>query len=129
MKRSIVALLLLVTTLAMATPADAVTTHYRIHNGTDKYVLIIPFMGPSIIAPTGLRSWCISPHADDARDVVTTGATIVGTRAEVSAGGCLHTPILLNWYLPGPKSIDASGTFHVFAVVGYAGGVYTFTGQ
>jgi len=129
LKRSIVALLLLAMTLAMATPADAVTTHYRIHNGTDKYVLIIPFQGPSIIAPTSLPWWCVAPHADYAHDVVTTGATIVGTRAEVSAGGCQHTPILLNWYLPGPKSVDADGTYHVFAVVGLAGGVYTFTGQ
>jgi hypothetical protein len=129
MKRSIVALLLLAMTLAMATPADSTATprtFFRIHNGTDKYVLITVSEKPNVVFKGYFRPWCIVPYANDVHEEA---ADIADVRAEVSAVGCTHTPKLLDKHLAVQPRYDPNGVVNFAGVVQHAGGVYTFTGQ
>jgi len=125
MNRSIAALLLLAMAFAIPVPASAYGKSFiRIRNETDKYVWVTVYSRPGGLYTKTVGAWCIAPKAYDDHGVT---AEIKEVRAEVSAGGCQHNPVLLNqvWDVAAREIVNNDVTFYGF--VKDAGGVLIFT--
>lgn len=125
MKRLIAASLLLALTFVTAGAADAYGKSFiRIRNETDKYVWVTVYSKPSGIYTKTVGAWCIAPGAYDDHGVT---AEIKEVRAEVSAGGCQHTPMLLDktWDVAAREITNNDVNFYGF--VKNAGGILIFT--
>ena len=125
MKRLIAALVLLAMPFAMAAPAVAYGKSFiRIKNETDKFVWVTVYSRPSGLYTKTVGAWCIAPGAYDDHGVT---AEIKEVRAEVSAGGCQHTPMLLDktWDVQAREIVNNDVTFYGF--VKHISGIYIFT--
>lgn len=123
---SIGAVLLLAMTFAAVAPADASGNSFiRMRNETDKYVWLTVYSKPSGGATKTIAAWCIAPGVkNDNHGFV---GEIKEVRAEVSAGGCQHNPMLLDKTWSVPASDIVRNDVNFWGMVKYAGGVLTFS--
>lgn len=125
MKQLIAALLVLAMAFAIPTPASAYGKSFiRIRNETTNYVWVTVYSKPVGLYVKTVGAWCIAPKAYDDHGVT---AEIKEVRAEVSAAGCQHLPVLLDkaWDVAAREIVNNDVTFYGF--VKNAGGILIFT--